>query len=552
MNNQYDTFTKEKLIFGIDLGTTNSGISLWSDERQQVEIINDKDNHALTPSVVGWNRAQQKWVVGREAIQLSQQQSSDVVYSIKRYIGRAFNDQNISKDRPRLAYKLVPIVNQDELSKVAIDFGDNNGTPLQVPAPEISAKVLYKLREEAALKLSLPIEEIKSAVITVPAYFNIPQREATKEAGKKAGLEDVKILNEPTAAALSFRNTVLEKYQKCRILVYDLGGGTFDISLLDFVRDEDGYAFYTLAVDGDTRLGGDDIDLSVADYLAQELEKRYSLSVRTDDRITRDLLRQKAQEAKKQLSCDEAVVIDLPSLYLENSSPVDAQIELTRAQLEQCAQKVIQRTLEITERVIKTKNFTWKDIDEVILVGWQTLMPAIKHRVEELTGIKPHISKQPELAVALGAGEYAHILSLGEDKLQENFLADVIALPLGIRLTGDKFDVLVEADAPLPYTSKKWSVTTTEDNQQSISVEVLQGQKEATKASECVVLGSLNMNVLPAPKGKPKFDVVLAVQDDGTMQVTVTDALTGKTEKKDLISEQTIKEKVSINSNDFL
>lgn len=546
MNNQSDTL-KGKLIFGIDLGTTNSGISIWSDEQQKVEIIKDKDGYSLTPSVVGWERARQQWVIGHEAVNLSKQYPSDVVYSIKRYIGRTFNDPNISQDRSRLAYKLVPVINQDELSKVAVDFGDNNGSLLQVPAPEISAKILDKLRQDAALKLDLPITEIKSAVITVPAYFNVLQREATKEAGKKAGFEDVKILNEPTAAALSFRHTVLQKYQKCHILVYDLGGGTFDVSLLEFERDQDGYAFFTKAVDGDTRLGGDDIDLSIVEYLVKELETCYGYRVHQNNHITRDYLRQKAQAAKIQLSTDEVVVIDLPSQDFRNSLPSGAKIELTRTQLEVCAEKVIKRTLEITERAVKSKNLTWKDIDEVILVGWQTLMPAVERRVQELTGIKPHISQDPELAVALGAGEYAHILNLGEEKLQENFLADVIALPLGIRLAGDKFDVLVEANAPLPYTSRKWPVTTTEDNQQLIRVEVLQGWREVTKASECVVLGSLEMNVLAAvAKGIPKFDVTLAVQDDGTMYVTVTDALTGKTEKKDLSEPRT--EKVKINS----
>lgn len=467
MDNQQDTL-KDKLIVGIDLGTTNSGISLWSDERQQVEILTDKNDNVLTPSLVGWDRNNQTWVVGHEAQTLSQQHPTDVVYSIKRYIGRAFSDPNVNSDRPHLAYQLIPGSDQAKHNEVAVDFGD-----CKVSAPELSAKILFKLRQDAALKLGMPIEEIKNAVITVPAYFNVPQREATKLAGQQAGLEDVRILNEPTAAALSYRNTVLEQYKQCRILVYDLGGGTFDISLLEFERDAKGYAFYTQVVDGDTHLGGDDIDLNIARWLAEELEK--------------------------------------------------------------CAADVIQKTLKITKRAVEdVAGLTWKEIDEVILVGWQTKMPAIGRKVEEMTGRKPHVSDSPHLAVALGAGEFARILSLGKEKFSENSLIDVLALPLGICLDDDTFKVLVDANKTLPYTSPPFLATTTVDNQGLISVKVLQGPRGATKASECDLLGFVEMTVLPAPKGIPKFEVVLHVQSDGTMYVEVTDDRTRKSERKDL------------------
>jgi molecular chaperone DnaK len=535
MNNQQDTL-KDKLIVGIDLGTTNSGISVWSDERQQVEILTDKDNNVLTPSLVGWNRSNQTWVVGREAQILSQEHPTDVVYSIKRYIGRAFSDSNINSDCPHPAYNLIRSTSQDKHNEVAVDFGDRNGRPLQVSAPEISAKILFKLRQDAALKLGVPIEEIKNAVITVPAYFNIPQREATKLAGQQAGLEDVQILNEPTAAALSYRNTVLEQYKnkKCRILVYDLGGGTFDISLLDFELDAKGYAFYTQVLDGNTRLGGDDIDFKVASWLAEEMEKRYGTLVTPDDKTNWNRLRQKAEEAKIQLSTDkEVAIVDLTSLNLGQSFCLDdAYIELSREQLEKCAANVIQRTLEITKHAVEqVAELTWKDIDEVILVGWQTKMPAIRRKVEELTGRKPHVSDRPQLAVALGAGEFARILSLGKEKFPENSLIDAIALSLGIGLDDDTFEVLVDANKTLPHTSRPFFVTTTEDNQPSICVEVLQGPRGATKKSECIVLGSIEMTVLPAPKGIPKFEVVLHVKADGTMYIKVTDARTGKSEE---------------------
>ncbi|GAA6617736.1 hypothetical protein NUACC26_035470 [Scytonema sp. NUACC26] len=339
MNSQQDNL-KDKFIVGIDLGTTNSGISAWIAEQQQVQILTD---YTLIPSVVGWNRSDNTYIVGREAVELSKQHPTDVVYSIKRYIGRAFNDANVSGDRSNLTYKLIPGTGQDKLNDVVVDFGDRNGVPHQVNAPDISAKVLFKLRQDAASQLGIPIDEIKYAVITVPAYFNVLQREATKLAGRQAGLEVVDILNEPTAAALSYRTTVLEKYGKCRILVYDLGGGTFDISLLEFERDEDGYAFYTLAVDGDTRLGGDDIDRSIASWLVEEIERRYGTPISPNDRVTRNILRQKAEEAKIQLSAKDTVVIDLPSLDIghPSSTPFDAQIELSREQLEKCAAKIV-------------------------------------------------------------------------------------------------------------------------------------------------------------------------------------------------------------------
>ncbi|MEH2093403.1 Hsp70 family protein [Nostoc sp.] len=532
MDNQQDTL-KDKLIVGIDLGTTNSGISLWSDERQQVEILTDKNDNVLTPSLVGWDRNNQTWVVGHEAQTLSQQHPTDVVYSIKRYIGRAFSDPNVNSDRPHLAYQLIPGSDQAKHNEVAVDFGD-----CKVSAPELSAKILFKLRQDAALKLGMPIEEIKNAVITVPAYFNVPQREATKLAGQQAGLEDVRILNEPTAAALSYRNTVLEQYKQCRILVYDLGGGTFDISLLEFERDAKGYAFYTQVVDGDTHLGGDDIDLNIARWLAEELEKRYGTLVDPNDRTTRNRLRQKAEEAKIQLSTNEVevAVVDLTSLDLGQSPSLDdAYIELSREQLEKCAADVIQKTLKITKRAVEdVAGLTWKEIDEVILVGWQTKMPAIGRKVEEMTGRKPHVSDSPHLAVALGAGEFARILSLGKEKFSENSLIDVLALPLGICLDDDTFKVLVDANKTLPYTSPPFLATTTVDNQGLISVKVLQGPRGATKASECDLLGFVEMTVLPAPKGIPKFEVVLHVQSDGTMYVEVTDDRTRKSERKDL------------------
>lgn len=539
MNNQDDVF-KDKLIVGIDLGTTNSGIAVWSVEQERVEILTDKDGYPLTPSIVGWDPSELSWLIGREAEDLSQFSPNNVVYSIKRYIGRAFKDPNVTADRPHLPYKLVPGDENDRLNGVVVDFGTYNDKPLQVPAPDISAKVLYKLRQDAASKLNIPVEDIENAVITVPAYFNVLQRRATILAGEKAGLRVADILNEPTAAALSYRNTVLKNYEECRILVYDLGGGTFDLSLLEFRQDENGYEFYTLVVDGDTRLGGGDIDLSIVRWLAEEIEKQYGIAIRPGDRINWNLLRQHAEIAKIALSSEKQFEIVL-DLKLETESLSKVRIELTREQLENCAFPVIQQTCEITKRAVEEiAELSWDDINEVILVGWQTLMPAIQQSIKELTGRNPHVSDRPELAVALGAGEYAHILSLGQAKFQENTLINVIALPLGIRLEEDTFEVLIKSNSTLPHTSRPFPVTTVEDNQPLIRVEVLQGTQGASRARDCVVLGFIEMNVLPAPSGIPKFEVVLDARSDGTMYAIVTDTRTKQSEVKDLVNPQKV------------
>ena len=319
-------------------------------------------------------------------------------------------------------------------------------------------------------------------------------------------------------------------------MVYDLGGGTFDISLLEASRDEVGYVFYARVVDGDTRLGGDDIDISVAHWLAAEIENRYGHPVRPDDQITREKLRRAAERAKIALSTEKVVTVKLPALDLGSRSPFDAHIQLTCAQLEKCAKAVLKRTREIARRAVEdVAGLTWDQIDEVILVGGQTLMPAIQRDVEELTGLKPRVSDRPELAVALGAGEYAHILSLGKEKFEENTLINVIALPLGIRLDDSTFERLVQANVTVPHTSDPFLVTTTEDNQPLIHVEVLQGPRDATKADQCVVLGSIDMEVPPAPARTPKFEVIFDVLSDGTMKVIVTDTRRKRSETLDVV-----------------
>jgi molecular chaperone DnaK len=539
MSEAQEDLLKGKLIIGIDLGTTKSGVSVWDEKLARVVMLPDEQGRELTPSIVGWDRVRKQWLVGHDAMTLLEDRPGDVVYSIKRYIGRWFTDPEVIKGYRKMAYNLRSGGGIDQLRDIVVDFGTDPSSPPLQNAPEVSAKILSKMRGDAARALKLPLSSISYAVITVPAYFNVLQRRATILAGQMAGLEVVDILNEPTAAALSYKS-VLDKKEK-RILVYDLGGGTFDISLLEARCDDDGYEFFTRIVDGDTRLGGDDIDARVVEWLKNQIQERYNRTVRLDDAITNTRLRLAAERAKVELSLKDSVTINLPKLDLGSRSPFDAQIELTTDELKQCAGEVIARAREITERAVRQiAELEWEQIDEVLLVGGQTIMPAIQKDIEELTGSKPHASERPQRAIALGAGEYAHILSLGEERFHENALINVIALPLGIRENDNDFVPLIDANVTVPNKGRSYYATNPEDNQTSIRVDVLQGPRGATKTEQCVPLGYLDMDVLPRPARTHKFEIVLDVRSDGTMKVIITDKHTNQSQTKDIIETKVV------------
>ncbi len=520
------------------------GIAVWDITQQKVIILGDGQQQLLTPSLLGWDSKREEWVVGNEAKKLGPQEAANVVYSIKRYIGRQFNDPVVKANRQDLDYKLVPGDGSDQLRDILVEFPhmEHNKEIIHLSAPEISARVLMKLRQDAAHALQVPLDEIHYAVVTVPAYFNVLQRKATIEAGRLAGLEVVDILNEPTAAALAYSDTILQPDER-RILIYDLGGGTFDISLLEVRRDENGYTFYTVVVDGDTHLGGDTVDLNIVKLLMSEIERQYNVSVLADDNITRERLRRVAEQAKIDLSSPECdtVTITLSDLDLGERSAFDAVLQLTQTQIEQCIQPVLQKTLRITERAVRDiAGFTWEQINEVILVGGQTLMPTIQQGVATLTGHTPKVNDRPQLAVALGAGEYAHILSRGQEEFHKNALINVIALPLGIQLEKNTFKPLVPANVVLPYTSERYPVTTTRDQQGTIEVRVLQGIRDATRVDQCTYIETLKMEVPPAPAGIPKFEVQFEVQTDGTMKVIVRDIQRDRTEILDIVENRRI------------
>lgn len=513
----------EKLIVGIDLGTTKSCMAVWRPDSGRVAIIRSAEGDTITQSVVAWDRENQQWIVGGEAREVAISRPTDVVYSIKRCIGREYKDKYVQEALRDLTYNLTPGDGMDLAKDVLVDFETRPDSPKphQLSPSEISAKVLSKLRTDAIRALN---SEVKYAIITVPAYFGVPQREATRLAGRLAELEVVAILNEPTAAALAYGveydDVITSQWQK--LLVYDLGGGTFDISILDVKRQVDGFQVDTLGVDGDTRLGGDDIDIGVVHWLEDEIERRCHLPVPQDNYQIRALLRREAVQAKVELSKRLSTRIYLPQLNL-GGKLVDVNLELTREQLERCADAVIQRTCEITQSALVKAGLKWEDIDQILLVGGQTQMPAIQHAVQQMTGKQPRKLDWPQEAVARGAGEYAHILSLGQKAIYEHALTHVTALPLGTRLDTNTFYPIVQANSRVPAIGKA-NVTTTQDNETEIIVHVLQKPREAITADDCTLLGSLQLRgIPPAPKGVPTFELAFNVKDDGTLKVTVTD-----------------------------
>ena len=482
-------------VLGIDLGTSNSVAAIWDEDEGRPAAIALAAHGRLMPSQVGWDADSGGWVVGRDAEALRRRRPDAVAASIKRYLGRRFDDRLVARGRDVLSYKLVRGDGVDELRDVVVELAPD----VRLPAPEVSAKVLEVLHAQAAEALGRSRDELRYAVITVPAHFNHLQRSATRLAGELAGLEVIDIVNEPTAAALVLSADVLGAEPK-RILVLDLGGGTFDIALISASVDEVGSDFDTRVVHGDTHLGGDDIDVAVARYLGDVL---------TDE--SADALRRRAKEAKVELSTRERVT-------------VTDGLDLTREQLERCAEGVLDRALElIEEAVVEIAQYEWSEIDHIVLVGGQTLMPAFQQRVAELTGRTPPAPDRPQLAVALGAAAHGHHLSLGRERFQEASLTNVLPLPIGLRMKGGQFEIVVEANTPLPVQTDPIPVVPALADDTEISVEVYQGSRRARQVSECVLLASLPMSVPPTADGKPQFEIVIVVATDGTVTVNVKD-----------------------------
>jgi molecular chaperone DnaK len=486
---------------GIDLGTTNSVCAIM--EGGEPTIISSSEGGRLFPSVVAVNPKTDERMVGQVARRQAITNPDNTIFSIKRLMGRKYSDPEVGKARKVLPYKIVEQPNGDAW----VEMGGKSYSP-----PEISAMILQKIKQDAEAYLGEPVVD---AVITVPAYFNDSQRQATKDAGKIAGLNVLRIINEPTASSLAYG---LGKGVEQRIAVYDLGGGTFDISILD-VGDE---VFEVLSTNGDTFLGGDDFDQRIINWVADEFRKEQGIDLR-QDRMALQRLKESAEKAKIELSTTMQSEINLPFITADAGGPKHLQMTLTRAKLEQLVDDLVQKSLGPCKLALKDAKLTQSDIDEVILVGGMTRMPAIREAVAKFFGRDPHKGVNPDEVVALGAAIQAGVLS-GEVK--DVLLLDVTPLTLSIETLGRVATALIERNTTIP-TKKSQIFSTAADGQTSVEIHVLQGERPM--ASDNKTLGRFILDgIPPAPRGIPQIEVTFDIDADGILHVGAQDKATGR------------------------
>ena len=487
-----------KKIIGIDLGTTNSVVAVM--EGGEPKVIPNADGARITPSVVAFTDRGER-LVGVQAKRQAITNPMRTIYSIKRFMGRRHNE--VAEEEKIVPYKIVG--GQEELVKVEVDGKDY--TP-----PEISAMILRNLVEAAEDYLG---EKVTAAVITVPAYFNDSQRQATKDAGEIAGLEVKRIINEPTAASLAYG---LDKKKNEKIAVFDLGGGTFDISILDV---GDG-VFEVLATNGDTHLGGDDFDQVLIDYIADEFKKEQGIDLRTDQ-MALQRLKEAAEKAKCELSTTLQTDVNLPFITADASGPKHLHMTLTRAKVEQLVEHLVERTRKPCEQALADAKLKPEDIDEVILVGGATRMPCVQAMVKEIFGKDPHKGINPDEVVALGAAIQGGVLA-GE--VEDVLLLDVTPLSLGIETLGGVFTKLIERNTTIP-TQKKEIFSTASDNQTAVDIHVLQGERPMARDNR--TLGRFQLaGIPPAPRGVPQIEVTFDIDANGILNVSAKDLGTGK------------------------
>ncbi len=487
-------------IIGIDLGTTNSVVAVM--EGSEANVIPNEEGNRVTPSVVAFSSKGER-LVGVPAKRQAVTNPTNTIFSIKRFMGRRHHE--VSAEEKTVPYKIVG--EQHELVKVSA--GGKEHTP-----PEISAMILRKLKETAESYLG---ETVTKAVITVPAYFNDSQRQATKDAGKIAGLTVERIINEPTAASLAYG---LNKEKSEKIAIFDLGGGTFDISLLEV----DEGIFKVLSTNGDTHLGGDDFDETLINHIADEFQKKEGIDLRKDP-MALQRLKEAAEKAKCELSAQKSTEINLPFVTADQTGPKHLQMEITRAKLEALVDGLIERVKKPCELALADANLSAGDIDEVILVGGSTRIPAVQEKVRQIFGKEPNRSVNPDEVVAVGAAIQGGILT-GDSDLKDVLLLDVTPLSLGIETLGGVMTKLIERNTTIP-TTRKEVFSTAADSQPSVEIKVYQGEREMAKNNR--LLGNFILEgIPPAPRGVPQIEVSFDIDANGILSVSAKDKGTGK------------------------
>ena len=485
-------------VIGMDLGTTNSCVAVL--EGGQPTVIANAEGDRTTPSVVGFTKKGER-LVGQVAKRQAITNPENTVFSIKRFIGRRFNE--VSQERGRMPFEVIEVAGAD----IRVRIGDEEYAP-----PQLSAMILGAMKKTAEDYLG---EEVTQAVITVPAYFNDSQRQATADAGRIAGLEVLRIINEPTAASLAYG---LEKKANERIAVFDLGGGTFDVSILDVGEG----VFEVLSTNGDTHLGGDDFDEVVINHLADEFKKEHGIDLRAD-RMALQRLKDAAEKAKCELSTTMETTINLPFVTADASGPKHLEMTLTRARMEQLVEGLIERTVRPCRQALEDAKVGPEEIDEIVLVGGATRMPAVRQRVKDVFGKEPHRGVNPDEVVAVGAAIQAGVLA-GE--LKDVVLLDVTPLSLGIETLGSVMTPLIERNTTIP-TRKSQIFSTAADNQPAVSVHVLQGER--SMAVDNRTLGRFDLvGIPPAPRGVPQIEVGFDIDANGIVHVSAKDLATGK------------------------
>ena len=514
-------------VIGIDLGTTNSCVAIMDGD--QAKVIENSEGDRTTPSVVAFSKDGEV-LVGQIAKRQAVTNPINTLFAIKRLIGRRFDDQVVQKDVDMVPYKIVNADNGDAW----VEGNENKMAP-----PEISARVLTKMKQTAEDYLGEPVTE---AVITVPAYFNDSQRQATKDAGKIAGLEVKRIINEPTAAALAYG---LDKQRGDRkVAVYDLGGGTFDVSIIEIAEVDNEHQFEVLATNGDTFLGGEDFDKRIIDYLSAEFEKETGVDIRRDP-LAMQRLKEAAEKAKIELSSRQQTEVNLPYITADSAGPKHLNINITRAKVESLVEDLIQRTIIPCKVALEDAGLKVAEVDDVILVGGQTRMPKVQEEVQNFFGKEPRRDINADEAVAVGAAIQAGVLS---GDVKDVVLLDVTPLSLGIETLGSVMTRLIEKNTTIP-TKANQIFSTAEDSQTAVTIHVLQGERE--RAGDNKSLGRFDLTDIPvAPRGMPQIDVTFDIDANGILNVSAQDKATGKEQKIVIkassgLSEEEIKRMVS-------